>query len=49
MVLDNTAKVFVIPTVAKWQGVTYKEDKEALVNEINNLIEQGVYPQNLWK
>lgn len=49
MVLDKTAKVFVIPTTAKWQGITYKEDKEKLVDEINGLIEVGVYPQNLWK
>jgi len=49
MVIDGTAKVFVIPTIAKWQGITYKEDKEILVNEINSLIESGVYPQNLWK
>lgn len=46
---DGTAKVYVVPTTAKWQGITYKEDKEKLVNEINGLIEQGVYPQNLWK
>lgn len=49
MVVDGTAKVFVIPTTAKWQGITYKEDKEKLVNEINDLIENGIYPQNLWK
>lgn len=48
-VLDGTAKVFVIPTTAKWQGITYKEDKEKLVLEINKLIEEKVYPQKLWK
>jgi len=49
MVIDKIAKVFVIPTTAKWQGITYKEDKAMLVEEINSLIEAGVYPQNLWK
>lgn len=46
---EGIAKVKVIPTIAKWQGITYKEDKEKLVSEINKLIEEGVYPQNLWK
>lgn len=46
---EGISKVYVVPTTAKWQGITYKEDKEKLVNEINGLIEQGVYPQNLWK
>ena len=26
----------------------YKEDKEKLVNEINKLIKENVYPQKLW-
>lgn len=46
---EGIAKVRVIPTTAKWQGITYKEDKEKLVNEIATLIKEGVYPQNLWK
>ncbi len=46
---ENYAKTLVIPTTAKWEGVTYKEDKESVVNAINELIKDGVYPQNLWK
>lgn len=46
---NNYAKTLVIPTTAKWEGVTYKEDKESVVKAINELIEEGVYPQNLWK
>ena len=49
MTKEGLVKVRVIPTIAKWQGITYKEDKERLVNEINKLIEEGVYPQKLWK
>ena len=49
MIKEGLVKVRVIPTVAKWQGITYKEDKERLVNDINKLIEEGVYPQKLWK
>lgn len=46
---NNYAKTLVIPTTAKWEGVTYKEDKDSVVKAINELIEEGVYPQNLWK
>ncbi len=48
-ILENIAKVKVIPTSAVWQGMTYKEDKEKLVKEIAKLIKEGVYPENLWK
>jgi hypothetical protein len=46
---DNYAKTKVLPTTAKWEGVTYKEDKEGVVEAIQTLIDEGVYPQNLWK
>lgn len=49
MIDEGLVKVRVIPTTARWQGITYKEDKEKLVNEINKLIEKGEYPHNLWK
>ena len=38
----------VVPTVAKWQGITYKEDKQVLIDEISSAIEVGIYPNNLW-
>ena len=41
-------KVTVLTTNAKWKGVTYKEDKEEVVNSILKLIEQQEYPENLW-
>lgn len=33
---------------AEWFGVTYKEDREAAVNRIAELIAAGVYPPDLW-
>ncbi len=48
MMSEGLIKVPVIPTTAKWQGITYKEDKERLVNDIQELINQGEYPQSLW-
>ncbi len=49
MVKEGLVKVRVIPTTAKWQGITYKEDKERLVNDIKSLIDKGEYPVKLWK
>ena len=42
-------KVRVVDTDAVWHGVTYKEDKEDLVNCINLLIEHDEYPLNLYQ
>jgi hypothetical protein len=28
--------------------MTYREDLEMVKNEINKLIEEGVYPKDLW-
>ena len=40
--------VTVLESTDKWLGVTYKEDKDYVVKELNKLIEKGVYPANLW-
>ena len=42
------ARVKLLGTTAKWQGITYKEDKQLVVDEINGLISDGVYPSKLW-
>ena len=42
------AKVKVLPSHDKWFGVTYKEDKEEVVKAIRNLVDQGIYPENLF-
>lgn len=39
----------VLKTNAQWYGVTYKEDRETVVNHIKKSIEDGIYPENLWK
>jgi len=47
-IADKTATVKVIPTTEKWFGVTYREDRENVKNQIAALVKQGVYPENLW-
>ncbi|KJF43447.1 nucleotidyltransferase family protein [Draconibacterium sediminis] len=48
MIEDNEVKVKVLEANSPWFGVTYKEDKPIVVNKINALIEEGVYPNKLW-
>ena len=49
LVGNGTAKLKVLETTSQWFGVTYKEDKPMLVAKIEKLIEEGVYPRNLWE
>jgi NDP-sugar pyrophosphorylase family protein len=45
---EGTATMRVLKTTSNWFGVTYKEDKPQLMAKIEELIEAGVYPRNLW-
>lgn len=45
---SDKAKVRLLETRDKWFGVTYKEDKPAVVTAIRKLIEDGVYPEKLF-
>lgn len=38
----------ILETSSSWFGVTYPEDKEMVVTNVNKLIEQGEYPADLW-
>ncbi len=43
------AKMKVFSTSSNWYGVTYREDKESVTQAIKTLIEEKVYPENLWQ
>ena len=45
---NGFCSVKLLGTSAKWQGITYREDKQLVVDEINSLVRDGVYPSNLW-
>lgn len=45
----NLINVSVINTTSIWYGITYKDDLNLIRGEINRLINDGVYPKNLWK
>jgi UTP-glucose-1-phosphate uridylyltransferase len=46
---SGEASVKVYNTDAIWYGVTYKEDKPAVVAGIREMIANGIYPAGLWK
>lgn len=41
--------VKVLNSKDKWHGVTYKEDREAVVSALQALKDAGFYPEKLWK
>ena len=49
LINEGKVSVEVLDTTAVWQGITYREDKEALVNGIDKLTKEGLYPDNLWE
>jgi hypothetical protein len=49
LIENGTATMKVLSSDAKWFGVTYKEDKPAVVAKLNALIAEGKYPKNLWE
>ena len=48
MIKKELIKMEVLKTDAKWYGVTYKEDKEEVVNAINEMVRTKKYNKNLW-
>ena len=38
----------IVPTSAKWFGVTYKEDAPIVKASVDKLVADGEYPTNLW-
>lgn len=49
MIKRNLISVEVLSADSPWFGVTYKEDKPYVIEQIQKLTDAGVYPANLWK
>ncbi|HEY5970126.1 MAG TPA: sugar phosphate nucleotidyltransferase [Chitinophagaceae bacterium] len=45
---EGEGVIKVIPTSAKWFGVTYKEDAPMVRESLMKLVNAGEYPTNLW-
>ena len=45
---EKRATVSVLTSKDKWYGVTYKKDKEIVVNAVKKMKEEGIYPEEVW-
>ncbi len=48
LINDNALNVKVLDTDSDWFGVTYMEDKPIVQNKLQQLLDEGVYPKNLF-
>ena len=48
LINDGTATVKVLDTTSKWFGVTYSADRPSVVAKIQKLVDDGVYPNQLF-
>jgi UTP-glucose-1-phosphate uridylyltransferase len=49
LITQSVAKVKVIKSEASWFGVTYPGDKPSVVAKVAELVENDLYPKNLWE
>jgi UTP-glucose-1-phosphate uridylyltransferase len=49
LVGSGTATVKILDCREKWFGMTYREDREMVVAKIQELVDQQIYPGNLWE
>jgi dTDP-glucose pyrophosphorylase len=48
LIQEGQARVKVLPTESHWFGVTYREDRAVVMENIRALVRAGEYPQRLW-
>ncbi len=48
LITDGTATCEVLDTTSKWFGVTYSADRQSVVDKIQSLVDDGVYPNKLF-
>ena len=48
LLAEDRATVSVLTSKDKWYGVTYKEDKAVVMAAIQNMKDNGVYPEEVW-
>ena len=49
LAITNQVKVRILKTDAQWFGVTYQEDRPIVIKKINDMVNKGLYPSDLWK
>lgn len=49
LIKNQIATTKVLSTTSIWHGITYKQDKELVVNFLKELKKQKIYPEHLWQ
>lgn len=49
LVKENKCKVKMLSSKDQWFGVTYQEDKPMVMEKIQKMKDEGIYPDILWK
>lgn len=49
LIEEGKATVKVLESKDRWYGITYKEDKQSVVDAVAGMKENGTYPIHLWK
>jgi dTDP-glucose pyrophosphorylase len=49
LVLAGQARVKVLRTGDAWFGVTYRKDRPRVAEDVSRLIQDGIYPERLWR
>jgi len=48
VIKSGKARVRALHTTEKWFGVTYREDRDTVMENFRELVDKGVYPRDLW-
>lgn len=49
LISEGKAQVKVLKSADRWYGVTYKDDKDSVVDALQSMKDKGEYPDVLWK
>lgn len=49
LIQSGEVEIQMLKSSSQWFGVTFPADKQAVSEQICRLVDDGVYPQNLWK
>ncbi len=49
LLVRRQARVKVLASSERWYGVTYRQDKPLVKGAVFDLIQRGIYPENLWE
>jgi len=49
LIENKEATIKLLTSDDQWFGVTYQEDKEVTIKKVKELVDKGIYPDNLWE